>query len=430
MTEPTGAAQAPGRQDPWWRQSRFPLFAVSRAVSQTGDMAAVTALTVHIYEDTQSGLAVSGLFAARVLPRLIGMFAGAISDRVDLRRLMVMCDLVSAAVFAVIAWAGFHYAGLLLMVLVAESAATIATPAAETVVARVAPPEARGRANGVMMAILTLSFAVGSAVGSLTAGMWGYQYALLGNALSFVVSAAMVLWVPAMPPPAPDGDEGEEQSMAKSVRRGLYELRHDRQVLFVTVGMLGVTFAASLDRTALVALAQDDLSASGLGYGLALGAVGFGALLGTVGVGRLRLLTVSASVFVAGVLVQAGGHLLMGLAPVLLVLVAAALFTGYGNGLEAVTGVTLLQNTKARGSIGMLMGVVASGSYLANAIGSVAGGVLLGEIGPRPTFMVAAALMAGCGWFAWRAGVRTRTGGRPADFATDDLTTPQEGKTL
>ncbi|MFG2502209.1 MFS transporter [Streptomyces sp. NPDC048441] len=409
MDDSNGRMDESAPHDLWWRRSRFPLFAASRALSLTGDMAATTALTVHIYAETESGLAVSGLFAARVVPRLVGMFAGAVSDRVDLRRVMVVCDVISCLIFFAIASAGLHYIGLLLMVLVAESAATVASPAAETVVARVAPPEARGRANGVMMAILTVSFAVGSAAGSLTAGMWGYEYALLANSATFLLSAAMVLGVPPMPPPASDGKGEHEPSMAESVRNGLRELRHDLQVLLVTVGMVGVTFGAALDRTALVALAQDDLGSSGIGYGLALGAVGFGALIGTATVGRVRWLDVSAAVFIAGVLMQAGGHLVMGLAPVLAVLVAAALFTGYGNGLEAVTGTTLLQGTKAKGSIGMLMGVVASGSYLANAVGSVAGGALVGWAGPRPTFVVAAALMAACGWFAWRAGRGPRT---------------------
>jgi hypothetical protein len=44
-------------------------------------MAATTALTVHIHQESKSGLAISGLFVARVIPRLFGLFAGAVSDR-------------------------------------------------------------------------------------------------------------------------------------------------------------------------------------------------------------------------------------------------------------------------------------------------------------------------------------------------------------
>ncbi|MFI0421204.1 hypothetical protein [Spongiactinospora sp. 9N601] len=77
MADPCPPA-APG---PWWRAGRFPLFAAARGLSVTGDLAALSALTVHVFQDTASGAAVSGLFAVRVLPRLFGALAGGLSDR-------------------------------------------------------------------------------------------------------------------------------------------------------------------------------------------------------------------------------------------------------------------------------------------------------------------------------------------------------------
>jgi MFS family permease len=69
------------------------VFVGSRLISQAGDMAAVAALTVHVYATTESAIAVAALFVARVLPRILGLFAGAIGDRLELRRLLITCDL-------------------------------------------------------------------------------------------------------------------------------------------------------------------------------------------------------------------------------------------------------------------------------------------------------------------------------------------------
>jgi MFS family permease len=117
------------RSSVWWRRTRFPAFVGSRFVSQAGDMAAITALTVHVYAATGSGLAVGALFAARVLPRVLGLLAGAVGDRTELRRLMIACDLVCGAVFLGIAVVAPGFPALLALVFVAECAATVALPA-------------------------------------------------------------------------------------------------------------------------------------------------------------------------------------------------------------------------------------------------------------------------------------------------------------
>ncbi|GAA3084491.1 MFS transporter [Streptosporangium carneum] len=394
-----GRAAPAAEPERWWRQGGFPFFIASRALSITGDMAAVSALTVHIFQGTASGLAVSGLFVVRVLPRLFGALAGGISDRTDLRRLLIACDLVAGLVFALVAWSQPGYQLILALVLVAESAATVAAPAGQALVARTVPPYALGRANGTVMAVTAIGFASGAAIGSLSASTWGYQYALLVNALSFALSAGLVAVIPRVPPVA--REDGDDRGFVATTLAGLGRLRRDRRVTGVAVAMIGVTFAGSLDRPALVMLTQRDLDASSLAYGLALGGISIGALLATLLMGRSRLFPASVGVLLAGLSVQAAGHLTMGLAPVVTVVVAGAVVAGFGNGMEGISGTTLLQRA-AGNSVGLLMGVVMSGSYLADAVGSLLGGLLVGAAGARWTFVVSAVLMIACALSATR----------------------------
>jgi MFS family permease len=373
----------------WWRRTRYPSFVVSRFVSQAGDMAAITALTVHVYASTGSGLAVGALFLVRVLPRVLGLFAGAIGDRTELRRLMIVCDLVCAVVFLGIAAVGPGYLALLALVFVAESAATVALPASRTMIGRVVPDEHRTAANGLLLAAVSVGFAGGAALGGLAAAAWDYRWALAANAASFVIAALLLARMPPAPPAPGRAPVG--------VRAGLSVLRTDRWLTAVTVGVVGIAFAASVDRPAVIALVEQDLGSSGLGYGLALGGIALGGLAVSLAALRWKALDVRAmSVFGLGVFIQAAAHLGMGLSPAVAVLVLAGVVAGVGNGMESVCGNTLLQRGAPAESLGLVMGVVLSGSFLANALGSIVGGALVDLVGARWTFVVAAAVMVAC----------------------------------
>ncbi|MDQ3786951.1 MAG: MFS transporter [Actinomycetota bacterium] len=397
-------SQSDERSSVWWRRTRFPAFAVSRFISQAGDMAAITALTVHVYAITDSGLAVGALFVARVLPRILGLFAGAIGDRTELRRLMIACDLVCGVVFLGIAIADPGYLPLLALVFVAECATTVALPASRTMIGRVVPDEHRTAANGLLLAAMSVGFAGGSALGGLAAAAWDYRWALVANAGSFVISALLLACLPAA---APAPRTTPSSGFLADTVAGLSVLRTNRGVAAVTIGIVGIAFAASIDRPAMIVLVEEDLHASGLGYGLALGGIALGGLVVSLAALRSKTLSTKAmAVFSLGVVVQAAGHLAMGLSPVVAVLVATAVIAGAGNGMESVCGNSLLQRGTPPESLGVIMGVVLSGSFLANAIGSVVGGAAVELLGARWTFVVAAAVMVACAVPVLRRGGR------------------------
>jgi MFS family permease len=63
----------------------------------------------------------------------------------------------------------------------------------------------------------------------------------------------------------------------------------------------------------------------------------------------------------------------VGLSPVVAVLMLGTLVVGYGNGLEAVYGNTVVQRASPKESLGALTGLLVSGSFLADAFGSAVG---------------------------------------------------------
>jgi MFS family permease len=93
------------RDDPDWRR-----FLSSRLVSITGSSVTYVALPVLVYSMTSSPLLTSVVASLEALPYLMfGLPAGALADRFDRKRVMVLTDLVNAVVLATVpvaAWFG------------------------------------------------------------------------------------------------------------------------------------------------------------------------------------------------------------------------------------------------------------------------------------------------------------------------------------
>src|SRR6267378_143939 len=76
----------------------------SRFVSFVGDSLALVALILYVAEHTNEGFAVAGLLlAGDFAPTLLSPWTGALADRVDMRRLMITCEVLQGV--AVVAMA-------------------------------------------------------------------------------------------------------------------------------------------------------------------------------------------------------------------------------------------------------------------------------------------------------------------------------------
>lgn len=89
--------------DSLWADSDFRLYWISRVISYAGGTITYVAAPILVYALTGSALLTGVTAATEGLPYLLfGLFAGALADRVDRRRLMVGADLVNAVVLATV----------------------------------------------------------------------------------------------------------------------------------------------------------------------------------------------------------------------------------------------------------------------------------------------------------------------------------------
>ena len=356
----------------------------ARAVSFVGDGITTTVL-VLLAAGRDGPYGVSVLLLASALPRLAGPLAGVVADRSDTRVLMAACELASAAVIGVIAVTLPALPLMAVLVVATAVLATVRNPAGRGVVPSVVAPADRGPANALLGIGLTLQVAVGPAVGGLlAAGPGGVRTALAVDALTFVVAAALLLRLPALPPAR---DPVEIGGVWAEAAAGVRHVTTHRRIRVLVVSLAALVAVASVDNVALVFLAGDALDAGPAGFGVAASAFGVGMLVAATACTRLARTRSPETLIVGAVVATGAGTLVTGLAPMLAVVVAAQAVAGAGNAVENIGYDTAVQETVPRALLGRVFGILGTAAQLGASLATAAGGVLVAFAGPRAVFV-------------------------------------------
>ena len=169
--------------------------AIARAISIAGAEAAYIAIVATMLDRTGSAAWVSAALLAWIgVGGLVAPIAGSLGDRYDRRRVMIISDLAGAATFVAIAFV-HDPAALLALTVVAAIAEAPFNPAATAAIPNLTPDDDLGWANGLISAGRTFGGLVGPVVGGLLYGTVGAGAAFGVNALSFLLSAALIATV-------------------------------------------------------------------------------------------------------------------------------------------------------------------------------------------------------------------------------------------
>ncbi|HGG57384.1 MAG TPA: MFS transporter, partial [Nannocystis exedens] len=181
------------------------------AVSLLGDWFTYVAVGMLALEGGGGLTAVALVLVAHTLPRAIfSPLAGRLADRYDRRRIMVVVSLlrgvvvVGMALAAVADW--LFTVQALLFVRMALGA--LFDPAAQASLPQLVPRRLLGRANALLGATWSVVFAVGVGLGGLVTAGVGVALAMVIDALTFGIAAAVLSTLPRLLP----GDQWSEQS--------------------------------------------------------------------------------------------------------------------------------------------------------------------------------------------------------------------------
>ncbi|WP_217236783.1 MFS transporter [Streptomyces sp. AC555_RSS877] len=277
---------------PLWRQRDFGVFWVAQTLSVLGDSFALIALPLLVLQATGS-LARMGLLTAvgGAASVLAAVFAGALVDRVDRRRLLIVCDLVRMVLYGVIplVWLFGPQVWLLYAVLpLCEAVGMLFAVGYVTVVRSLVGTGQLTEANGRLNATAAAAGVLGPLSAGLVAAWTGPAAAVGVDAASFGVSAACMLFVRFAPRSGDDGGQVGKRSLWQDLRTGVSFL-YGHPVLRSLTALLFVFSFLTLGMTDLVIyhvkhdLGHDDTT---VGTVMAVGALG--TITGALLVARIR----------------------------------------------------------------------------------------------------------------------------------------------
>jgi MFS family permease len=366
------------------RRPQFRALWAALALSYAGSGAAVTALTLYVQQTRGTGTAVAAFLIASQVPRLLGPLAGGIADRVDLRSLLIGCDLGQAAFFALMATLP-PFAVLIALTALTTLLQTAYGPARTAALPTLVETEELVTANALLGIANNLYVAIGPLVGAALFAAVGVQAALLVNAVTFLGSALLTRALPPTPPPT---DVEHEPLFAAAATGMRFAMAHQVLRTVVVSSCLVLLFIA-IDNVALVFLVRETLGGSATAFGIVEATFGVGMLVGSfslLGGGGMT----AARLLLLSYLLSTVGTLGCGLAPSVAVLAVVQVLNGSGNGVGIVASETLIQQHVPRGMIGRVYGFTTTAFSLGLGLALAAGGLVVDATSPRTAFLLAA----------------------------------------
>jgi MFS family permease len=364
----------------------FRALSIARVVSYVGDAVSLVALMLYVAETAGQAVAVALLLlVGDFAPALLSPLTGVISDRFNRKHVMIGCELAQGVLLVVIA---VSLPPLWLLLALVGLRATIGhtfQPAARAAIPALVAASELEEANA------TLGFGAngGEAVGPFLAAalfpLVGVRGVLLVDAVSFAISAVLLMSVRSLPPVSGSA----RRSYLGDVRVGFGAIWSVPAVRIVTVTFALVVLCTAIDDVALVYLVRDTLHANESAVGLVLGGIGVGLLLGYLLLARGR--GSMATLLVIGFLVTSFGNLLTGLAWAVGVALALQAVRGLGIAAIDVASNTLFQRLVPAALLGRVFGNLYGLIGVAAGISYVGGGLLLDAVGAPLTLIIAGA---------------------------------------
>lgn len=397
------------------RNRDFRALFFASVISLGGDWFLWVAINGLIYEATGKalyvGLAILAQESAFFLASPIG---GALADRIDRRKLMIACDLARAVVCVSFLLVGPEtiWLAYVLLPLLATFAAPF-DPAFSAATPNVVDPDDLPAANALNGSLWGTMLAVGAGLGGLVSAAFGADTAFIVDAVSFLVSAALLSSIRRGFSESRT-ETTEHPSIVEATRETWRFARRDHRVLSLLAVKFGFGAAAGLlALIPVMALDVDVFDSGNVGFGILMAARGVGALIGPflghriAGPGHRRLFpAIGLSLAVFGL-----GYVAMGQAPSLAiaaVMICVAHLGGGSQWMLSTYGLQVLVPDHIRGRI---FGFDYMLITLSLSVSALVASAVADQIGAPDTVTIlgGVALVWALVWFVLSRGVR-RTG--------------------
>jgi MFS family permease len=361
----------------------------STTVNNIGDGIALSAGPLLVASQTRDPFLVSLALLSEYLPALVfGIPGGAIADRVDRKRMVIVVNLGRAVVLGVlvatIVSGTVSIALVLLALFVLGTAETLADSASSTILPGIVDKVDLGIANARMQgAFLLANQLLFPPVGAFLFVV-GPAIPFAANAAAFVLGAILVVRVAASQPIRTE-TAGFRAEMAEGIR---WLTHHPpMRTLALTIFTFNVTYGAAW--SVLVLYAGERLGMSAVGFGLLTTAVAVGGVIGISLYGTLERRFSLANIMRGGLLIETFTHLSLALTTSPAWAVGTLVVFGGHAFVWGTTSTAVRQRAVPDELMGRVGGVYRVAIIGGLAIGTPIGGILASAFGITAPFWFA-----------------------------------------
>jgi len=235
----------------------FLILWATQAFSGLGSAVTSYALVVWSYTQSGSALATAGLMVSSYAPYVLcSIFAGALSDRWDKRRTMLVCDAL-AALTTIAVWVLLKTGQLQIWHLYILNALnglmnTVQQPASEVATTALLPQKHYQRVGGLRYLSSSLNGILNPIIATAMMTLLGMEAVILFDLFTFAVAFLVLLLFVRIP--EGEAHEGKKESLMVSVRQGLAFLRVKKGILSLVFFLAAINLVASMFSATLPAL--------------------------------------------------------------------------------------------------------------------------------------------------------------------------------
>ncbi len=218
----------------------------TQSLSQLGSAMTAYVLTLWLYEETGSALSTAALTICSYAPYvLMSIFAGALTDRLNKKKVMLACD--SLAALCTLAVFALHRAGrltvghLYLVNAVSDPMNTVQQPASDVAMTLIVPQSRYQQASGLRSLSRSLITILNPPLAAALYSFGGLELVIAADLGSFAAAFLALL-----PIHLPHQIAPEKERLWTLARDGLSFLRRNPLLLTLILFMAGVNLMASI----------------------------------------------------------------------------------------------------------------------------------------------------------------------------------------
>ena len=390
------------------RNKNFARLFYAGATSTAGFAIGQVALTWIVWTNTSSSLDVAYIGISFIAAAVIfSLAAGALVDRHERRKLMVLSDLVRAGTLAALVVSlltiGFDLAIILLVAFVLGSFTTLFQPAERALTPEVVGSEQIAHANALVQTSNSVIQFASNTAGAGIIALTGVVAAFGLNTTTFLISALLIAGVVGFSGkrrPSGDGVTEKRPSMTEDIREGFRYIGRNRALLELTLSAGIGNFFLSMVFQFFVVYADATLKGGVLVYGTISGLFALGWAPGAYISVRFRTIRNAGKIWIFVGVIEGACVVGLALLPYLIPALALAFAMGLLLGLTNTTWLTAVQVIVPTEMQGRYFGLDQLGSFAVIPVGQVLGGVIIAASGVGLDFLIAGiGTAAGAGVF-------------------------------